>query len=81
MDITVHNAAHASFQSLLTWKNLQEYPESVQGFPERYIKHIETYRTYLDHLGNLFAAGRDKGVILAVLRNMHSPFAPTTTQS
>ena len=73
---TIHNAAHASFQSLLTWKSSKEYPESVQGFPEKYIKHIETYRAYLNHVGNLFAAGRDKSVILTALRNMHSPFAP-----
>jgi hypothetical protein len=73
---TIHNAAHASFQALLTWKSSKDYPEVLKDFPEKYIKHIETYRAYLNQLGSLFAAGKDKGVILTVLRNMHSPLPP-----
>jgi len=70
---TIHNAAHASFQSLMTWKGSQMFPDSIKEWPPKFLKHVDTYRTYLDHVGSLFAAGRDKPTILAALKNMHTP--------
>lgn len=70
---TIHNATHGSFQSLITWQSSKKHPEYLVGKPEGFIKHIETYRTYLDHVGRLFAAGRTKEVALTALRNMHTP--------
>lgn len=69
---TIHNATHGSFQSLMTWKGSRLHPQYVAGYPERFIKHIQTYCTYLDHVGRLFAAGRTKDVALTALRNMHT---------
>ncbi len=70
----VHNAAHVSFQTLLTGKASKEHPtEKLGDLSGRYIQHIETYRMYLHHSGQLFAAARDKGVILQALRNLHTP--------
>lgn len=71
---TIHNAAHASFQALMTWKGSQMFPDSIKDYPPKLLKHIDTYRTYLEQVGNLFAAGRDKATILTALRNMHTPF-------
>lgn len=68
---TVHNAAHVSFQSLFTWKAASQHPEHLAGFPEKYLKHIRTYRSYLTHLGALFATGREKIIILNALQNLH----------
>ena len=76
---TIHNAAHVSFQSLITWRSSKQYPESVKDFPEKFIKHIETYRTYLGVVGNVFAKGQDKSVALTVLKNMHTPFSQAKT--
>jgi hypothetical protein len=73
---TIHNAAHASFQSLMTWKGSQMFPDSIKDNPPKLLKHIDTYRTYLEHVGNLFGAGRDKTTILTALRNMHTPLPP-----
>ena len=70
---TIHNAAHASFQSLLTWKSSQMFPDPIKDYPPKLLKHIDTYRTYLDYAGSLFAARRDKSTILTALRNMHTP--------
>ena len=70
---TIHNAAHASFQSLMTWKGSQMFPDSIKDYPPKLLKHIDSYRSYLDHVGGLFAAGRDKGTILTALQNMHTP--------
>jgi hypothetical protein len=79
---TVHNAAHGSFQTLLTWKASKVYPrEKLSDLSQRYIQHIETYRSYLHHSGQLFAAGRDKGVALQALRNMHSPLPVPPVQT
>lgn len=71
---TIHNAAHASFQSLMTWKGSQMFPDSIKDYPPKLLKHVDTYRTYLDHVGSLFAAGRDKATIVTALKNMHTPF-------
>jgi hypothetical protein len=70
---TIHNATHVSFQTLITWRSSKQYPESVQGFPEKYVGHVEKCRLYLDQVGKLLGAGRDKSLVLKVLRNMHSP--------
>lgn len=70
---TIHNAAHASFQSLMTWKGSQMFPDSIKDYPPKLLKHIDTYRSYLDHVGGLFATGRDKATILTALQNMHTP--------
>jgi hypothetical protein len=71
---TIHNAAHASFQSLMTWKGSQMFPESLEDWHPKFLQHIETYRTYIEYIGKLFEAGRAKAVILTALRNMHTPF-------
>jgi hypothetical protein len=72
---TIHNAAHASFQSLMTWKSSQMFPDSMKDYPDpKLLKHIDTYRNYLDKVGSLFAAGQDNATILTVLQNMHTPF-------
>jgi hypothetical protein len=70
---TAHNAAHASFQTLFTWKLSKIFPQGLDDLSALYINHIETYRRYLHHCEQLFAAGRDKGIVLQALRNMHSP--------
>ena len=77
---TIHNAAHVSFQSLITWRSSRQHPESVKEFSEKFIKHIETYRTYLGVVGNVLAKGEDKNAALTVLKNMHTPF-PTQTNA
>jgi len=71
---TIHNAAHASFQSLVAWKGSQQFPDYLKDYPPKFLKHIDTYRTYLDHARSLFTAGRDKATVLTVLNNMHTPF-------
>jgi hypothetical protein len=78
---TVHNAAHGSFQTLLTWRASKVFPQGLGDLSQRYIQHIETYRRYLQHSGQLFAAGRDKGVIVQALRNMHSPLPVPPVQN
>lgn len=77
---TIHNAAHASFQSLMTWKGSQMYPDSVKDYPPKLLKHIDTYRAYLEQVGGLFAAGRAKATILTALQNMHSPLPSPPAQ-
>jgi hypothetical protein len=50
------------------------FPDSIKDYPPKLLKHIDTYRTYLDHVGSLFTDGRDKATILTALKNMHTPF-------
>jgi hypothetical protein len=69
---TVHNAAHGSFQSLITWVSAKVHPEFAAYFPNKYIGHLEKYEEYLEHVGNLFTAGKAKTVILTALQNMHT---------
>jgi hypothetical protein len=70
---TTHNAAHGSFQTLFACQASKIFPQGLGDLPQQYIQHIETYRRYLHHTGQLFAAGRDKSIVLQALRNMHKP--------
>jgi hypothetical protein len=72
MDV-LHNAAHGSFQALLTWLSIQSYPGYLKDFPQGYFRHLRTYCRYLAHIEDLFNAGREKGDVLAALTNLHRP--------
>jgi hypothetical protein len=69
---TLNDAAHASFGGLATATTFYRDPSKVPSV-EVWCKHLNTYCAYLNHMYELFKAGRDKSIVLAALKNMHTP--------
>ena len=59
----LHSAAHASYAAIFTAISLANAPES-QVNTDGYIKHLNMYCDRLEYMHKMFAAGRDKQVVL-----------------
>jgi hypothetical protein len=70
----LNDAAHASFGGLATATMFYRDPAKAPSV-DAWCKHLNTYCAYLNHMYELFKAGRDKSVVLAALKNMHAPLS------
>jgi hypothetical protein len=74
---TLHDGAHASFRAFLTCIALARNPEGLPS-ADRYAQHLKTYCTYLNHMHEMFRAGRKKEDVLIAVRNLHRPLSDWT---
>jgi hypothetical protein len=73
---TINQRAHASLSTMMIVIGFARHPEYLEPYTSgRYFKHVETYYRNLDQVRSLFAAGRDKAIVLRVLINMGRPRA------
>jgi hypothetical protein len=71
---TINNGAHASFSTMLMVIGFAKNPEYFKAYANgEYFDHISVYCSYLNHIGNLFAAGKDKAAALTELKQLHLP--------
>lgn len=71
---TLHDGAHASFRAFLTCIGLVRNPEGLPAV-DKYTKHLKTYCTYLNHMHEMFKAGRRKEDVLVAVKNLHRPMS------
>ncbi len=70
----LNSGAHISFLGLLTWQAIPQHPEYLTSERiQAYIEHLQKYVSYLNHIHELFKAGRDKSTVLGALQQMHRP--------
>ncbi|HEY7354586.1 MAG TPA: hypothetical protein VH596_17590 [Terriglobales bacterium] len=71
---TINSGAHASFSAMLMVIGFAKNPEYFKAYTNgEYFDHISVYCSYLDHIGKLFAEGKDKAAVLAELKQLHLP--------
>jgi hypothetical protein len=70
----LHSAAHASYAAIFTAISLANAPES-QVNTDGYIKHLNMYCDRLEYMHKMFAAGRDKQVVLDAFISIHKPLS------
>jgi hypothetical protein len=71
---TLHLGAHVSFTAISMAIGSVRYPEYLpQNFEDKYDRHVRTYCAYLNHVREMFKAGKGKNEVLAELIKMHRP--------
>jgi hypothetical protein len=68
----LHGSAHASYAAMLTaisYANVRGVKARLDGF----ITHLNIYCVRLEHMHEMFAAGRDKQTVLDAMIAMHTP--------
>lgn len=71
---TINSGAHASFSTMLMVMGFAKNPKYFEAYSNgQYFDHISVYCSYLDHIGKMFAAGKDKAAVLAELKQLHLP--------
>jgi hypothetical protein len=73
----LHSAAHASFAAMLTAISCEHQPEQqMQEMRDNFIKHLNTYCDRLEYMQQLFAAGREKRVVMDAFILLHRTVRP-----
>jgi hypothetical protein len=70
---TLNNNAHGSYATMLTVYSIVRLNTFEISQIEKHLDHWKRLCDYLNHIEQLFKAGRDKSVALAAMRNMHKP--------
>ena len=69
---TLNQGAHNSFSTMLTTVSIvRAKPEEWHPRIEKHVKHWQRYVEYLNHIEQLFRAGRNKEHVLQAIINMH----------
>jgi hypothetical protein len=76
----LNSGGHANFGALHMAANFRQFPQLIPNV-SGYLKHIDTYCKYIDHMRGLFEAGRDKETVRTTIVNMHRPLEHWQQQS
>jgi hypothetical protein len=64
----IHSGAHVDYRAM---QHIARFGQAGRRPDNRYLNHVQTYIRYIDHVRALFEAGRDKQMVLQVIKNMH----------
>jgi hypothetical protein len=69
---TLNQSAHNSFSTMLTTMSIVRFkPEEWQHRIKKHVEHWQKYVEYLNHIEQLFRAGRKQEHVLQAIINMH----------